>query len=187
MAKFSLAKRGITFKMEGAEQLARMFNELPEKFSKKVLIVTLRKGGGIINAEIKKEVPSKIKGVSAALSVGVIDRDETPSVIAGFFRNRRYFSNKTGAKRRVDLLQKGKRKFDAATIAYWFNYGTMANRSGTHRFRTPRRGPRSSASGGLKAELFFQKGVLAGFKKANESITKDFDNIFMKAFEKLNR
>jgi hypothetical protein len=132
-------------------------------------------------------VPSNIKGVKAALSVAIIGKEETPTVIAGFFRKKRYFSNKSGIKRKADLRSKGDKKFDAATIAYWFNYGTMANRSGAHAFRTPRKGPRKAAKGGIKPLLFFQKGTLAGFKKANESVTKDLDGRFMREFEKLER
>jgi hypothetical protein len=187
MARFILAKGGVKLEIEGADKLGQMFHDLPERFSKKVLIPVLRKGGNIINAEVKKQVPSNIKGVKAALSTAVIGKDETPGVVAGFFRRKRYFSNKTGVKRKADLRGKGDKKFDAATIAYWFNYGTMANRSGAHAFRTPRKGPRKSAKGGIRPLLFFQKGVLAGFKKANESVTKDLDLIFANEFEKLNR
>jgi Bacteriophage HK97-gp10, putative tail-component len=184
MAKLGMNNYQISFEMEGADKLAQMFNELPDNFSNKVMRTILRKGAAIINGEIKKATPSCIKGVDMALDMANLGGAETPTIVTGFFRNKRYFSNKVGKKRKKDLASKDV-KFDAATIAYWFNYGTMANRSGQYQFATPRKGPRKNAAGGIRPTYFFQEGVVNGFKKANESVTKDFDDIFSKAFAKL--
>jgi hypothetical protein len=185
MARFAWKGYGLTLEIQGADKLAKMFKDLPDKFSTKVLLKTLRKGGSIVNAEIKKHIPANIKGIAASLDMSKIETDESPAIIAGFFRSRKYFSNKTGKRRKADLRQKGDNKFDAATIAYWFNYGTLANRTSVYRFRTPRKARTASRRGGIEAQLFFQKGAAAALKPANDLITKEFDGIFQTEFDKL--
>jgi hypothetical protein len=187
MAVFKWKGYDLSLELQGFDKLAQMFKDLPGRFSNKVLLKTLRKGGSIVNREIKKQIPATIKGVAGALSIASLDDKDNPAIIAGFFRRQRYFSNKTGLKRRADLKQKGKAKLDAATIAYWFNYGTMANRTGVYRFRTPRKSRTANRTGGIPAHLFFQKGAVAALKPANELVMKEFDGIFQKEFDKLDK
>lgn len=184
MAVFKFQKYDMILEMQGFDKLAQMFRELPEKFSNRVLLKTLRKGGLIVNAEIKKQIPGKIKGVAGSLGMSTLNDQNSPAMIAGFFRKQRYFSNKTGKKRKAALRNKGDKKMDAATIAYWFNYGTLGGRTGVYRFRRPagRRGGK-----GIDAELFLQKGMVAALKPANDLVLKEFDGIFEKEFEKLNK
>jgi hypothetical protein len=187
MAVYKWKGYELNLELQGFDKLAQMFKTLPEKFSNKVIIKTLRKGGTLVNNEIKKQIPGNIKGIAGALNTAALDNKDNPAIIAGFFRRQRYFSNKTGKKRKADLKQKGSAKMDAATIAYWFNYGTMSNRTGVYRFRTPRKAKTAGHKGGIRAQLFFQKGTAAALKPANEVVTKELDNIFQKEFEKLNK
>ena len=184
MAVFKFKKYDMILEMQGFDKLASMFKELPDRFSNSVLLKTLRKGGRLVNAQIKKQVPGTIKGIAGALSLASLNDKENPAIIAGFFRRQRFFSNKTGARRKADLRHKGDKRLDAATIAYWFNYGTLAGRTGVYRFR---RQAGTGGGKGIEAQLFLQKAMVTALKPVNDMVTKEFDEIFQKEFDKLNK
>lgn len=168
-------KSEVTIDIIGADKLASMFRGLSVRFRKKVVVSTLRKGAQKIKSAIAKKVPARIKGINRALMIRAGGSAYNPNVKVGYFAKERYFN------------KAAKKKQDAAFVAYWFNYGTMANRSNNRRFKTPRRKKSAHKKGGIRPMYFFENGVREGMPKAEETIIKEFDGIFKKEFEKLNR
>lgn len=156
--------------IEGIGELHSFLQNHTKELDKSVL-QSLTKGGNILKAEFKNQMPSalskfgvtlKVKGLKAAI----------PTVLVGFFGRMVNYVNRRGVN------------WDAFMLVYWANYGTMANRDRTHIFQKARRSKSINKKGGIIPMRFFDKSVDLSFGRAIETAANDINNTIDKLADK---
>ena len=130
------------FVLEGADRMIRIFREFPEEGFNKPVMDGFRKAALPVKKAIIAGIPSEIAEVKKAVKVKSNMRLLVTSV--GFFRNAGVYVNRRGIK------------WDPFQLAYWFNYGTYANRSPYHQFVRERSRLTRDRKGGIKPDLFVE-------------------------------
>lgn len=153
-------------------QVRAFFADMPNKIGSKAMVSIMRKGATAINGEIRKAMPGNIKKFKSALGAKVMRRSDPPGITAGFMGRKIQYVNRTG------------QRWDAFTLAYWHNYGTMANRDPSHEFSKARRPISAKRKGGIRPLHFFEKGVEAGTPTAEKKMLENADQIVIKTASK---
>jgi hypothetical protein len=158
---------GANFTIEGTENLKKIFAQLPENGFKKPVNIAFRKAGKPIADAMKANLPASMAGLKKIIKTKIY-RSELPMAATGPFRKGVEYVNSRGVK------------WNPYMLLYWLNYGTMANRSSTHRFVRARDKATSARHGGIKPGLFME----AAIDQAMPQAQKIFETEFQKEFEK---
>jgi|WetSurSiteA1Bulk_404760.scaffolds.fasta_scaffold11376_1 hypothetical protein len=135
---------GANFTLEGDENLKRMFSEFPEFAYRKSVKAGFRKAAEPFKRAVISNIPPNIKPIRKAVKVKP-GKGKSLTLAVGIFSGAGVYRNSRG------------QNWDPFQIAYWHNYGTMANRDQFHRFTTPRRKKTSGRMGGIKPLRFVEK------------------------------
>jgi hypothetical protein len=134
--------------LQGSENLKRMLDEFPDGGFKKPVTNAFRKAAEPVRKAMISSLPSNLSQMKRIVKAKPGKKGKNPSMAVGFFFNEGLFRNKKG------------KHFDAYTILFWHNYGTLdwrANRF--YNFRTPvRRKTKAGTMAGIRPGLFAEKG-----------------------------
>lgn len=123
-------------KFDGTESLEQIFEQLPDKYAKKPMVSTFRKGARVFTRTLRRNTPKETGETRKAIGVKVGKGSRNLSIAVGF-RGGKYYSN--------------------YMKAYWQNYGTLANRAGSHSFQRGRRTISSNWKGGIRPKFFVER------------------------------
>jgi hypothetical protein len=135
---------GANFTLEGDENLKRMFSEFEQEAYRKPVIRCFKKAALPAKKAMIAAVPESLSPIKKIIRIKAFPKDM--SLWVGAFKRQGVYVNKAN------------QKWDPFQLAYWHNYGTMANRDPSHRFASPRRNKTSSRMGGIKPLRFIEKG-----------------------------
>lgn len=158
---------GANFTIDGTENLKRIFADLPVKGYRQPVIAAFRKSGKPIADAMKAHLPASLSGLKKIIKTKIYKSD-SPLAATGPFRKGVEYVNSRGVK------------WNPYMLLYWMNYGTLANRSSTHRFVKARGSKSSGRLGGIKPGLFMEAAIDSAMPQA----AKVFETEFQKEFEK---
>ena len=159
----------IEIELTGHEQLMEIFEKLPEKWGKKPIMATLRKGATSVRKQIKQNFPSQIKQLEKAVN---IKAGRGLSLSVGVFGKKGYVTLRDG------------RDYDVYFPIYWFNYGTYARRDGSHRFQRARKSITVKRSGGIHPANFIERSWEQSRSQAEQIINSELQNETVKFLKK---
>jgi len=145
------------FQLEGADSLVAIFREYPEKGYRRPIIAAFRKAAEPVKRAMIRNLPGNLRGLRKAVK---IKPGRGLSLAVGIFARQGVYRNSRG----VD--------FDPYNIAYWHNYGTMANRDPEHNFSKPRSRKTANRRGGIKPLRFVEKGWEESKNEAQNAFEK---------------
>lgn len=163
------SKEPVVIELTGTEQLTEIFEKLPEKWGKKPIVATLRKGANSVRKQIRQNFPSEISPLIK--SVG-IKAGKGISLSVGVLGKKGFVTLKDG------------RDYDVYFPIYWFNYGTYANRDSGHQFKKARKSVSANRGGGIRAQLFIEKSWEQSQKQAEQIINDELQNETVKFLKK---
>lgn len=159
----------VVIELSGEEQLFEIFEKLPEKWGKKPIMATLRKGANSVRKQIKQNFPPELKSMVRAVGV----------------KAHRGISLSVGVlgKKGMATLKDG-RDYDVYFPIYWFNYGTYAERHSGHKFKFARKAKTANRRGGIKPQLFVEKSWEQSRGTAEQIINNELQNETVKFLKK---
>lgn len=157
---------GVTIEFNSAE-LEEFFTQLPVHLQKKAFLPALRKGGNEITKSIRRNLPPYLKKFKIAVSQKAL-KGSMPAILVGIFGRKATYINRRG------------QKWDPYMLLYWHNYGTLSNRSSSHKFQYSRRKVSADRRGGIRPLLFFEKSVNQSIGLAEDKIAESFQSEFDK-------
>lgn len=163
--------KSAAFAIDGTENLKTIFRDLPEKGYRQPVVKAFRKAAKPVADAMARNLPSSLKALKKIIKTKA-GKGKSITLSVGFTGGISKFVNKRG------------QNWDPYQLAYWFNYGTLANRFSGHSFKTPRRRKTSSYQGGIKAGLFVERAVDESMPAAQKIFETEFDKEITKFFEK---
>lgn len=163
------SKEPVVIELTGEEQLMEIFEKLPEKWGKKPIVATLRKGANSVRKQIKANFSTQISPLVKAVS---IKAGRGISLSVGVFGKKGYVTLKDG------------KDYDVYFPIYWFNYGTYSERTGEHIFKYSRKSKSANRYGGIRAQLFIEKSWEQSKKTAEQIINNELENETVKFLKK---
>jgi hypothetical protein len=163
------SREPVVIELTGEEQLNEIFEKLPEKWGKKPVLSTFRKGANAVRKQIRANFPQQIKSLSPAVG---IKAGRGISLKVGIFGKKGYVRLKDG------------KDYDVYFPIYWFNYGTYAERASEHTFKQSRKSKSANRSGGITAQLFVEKSWEQTKKQAEQIINDELKNETLKFLKK---
>lgn len=148
---------------KGVTSLEQIFEKLPDKYAKKPIVSTFRKGAREFTKELRKNTPKASGETRKGIGVKAGRGSRNLSISAGF---------RTG------------KYMPAWNKAYWLNYGTMANRDPSHSFKRARRTISADWSGGIKPHKFVEKSWTSTADKVQSIIENELENETVKFLKK---
>jgi len=153
----------VSITIEGDKELASKFDNLSKAASKKVVLVAFRKTSAIFTRALRSAMPAGLKKSVGTKAL----KGEDATLVAGVMSNKKYKSGKGS-------------ELDAWTVAYWLEFGTMANRSTGHTFVRPRRRKSANWKGGIVG-----KGTVnSAWEQTQGTIEKETGAILQTEIEK---
>lgn len=153
------------------ERVKSFFNDLPEKVGDNGIISMLRNGVTPLNGAIRAALPGHLKKFKSTLGAQRL-KTRKPILSVGIYDRKLRFSNKRGVI------------WDAFTILYWHNYGTLSNRASGHNFAESRKGKTAAFKGGIRPLQFFESGANVGLPKAETKIMENAGQVLDKVAKK---
>lgn len=161
----------IAVKIEGIDELGSFLQNHTKELDKSV-VGSLTKGSRVITKEIVSLMPGNLQKFKPVVTTKKLTASKNPTVLVGVFGRKMYFVNARGVK------------WDAFMPVYWANYGTMANRDGSHAFQSSRRAKSKNKIGGIKPLNFFEKAVSNSMDSALNAAADDINNIIGQVADK---
>jgi hypothetical protein len=158
---------GADFKLDGFENIVKIFREMPDDGYRKPVIAAFRKAAIPIKQAMIKNLPSSLSPLKKALKIQP-GKGKSMTLSVGFFGRQGFYRNSKG------------QMWDLYMLLYWHNYGTLANRSAAHSFQNPRRKPSLNWKGGIKAGMFVDRAVEESISEAQ----KIFESAYLIEHEK---
>lgn len=162
---------GANFTLEGSENLKTIFRELPEKGYRQPVIAAFRKAAKPVANAMASNLPKSLSNLKKIIKTKP-GRGKSMTLSVGFTGGIAKFTNSRG------------QTWDPYQLAYWPNYGTLANRFAQHSFKTPRRKKTANWQGGIKPGLFVERAVDQSMPEAQKVFESEFDKEITKFFEK---
>ncbi len=164
------SREPVVVELTGEEQLLEIFEKLPERWGKKPILATLRKGANSVRKQIKQNFPPELKSMVRAVGVKA---------------ERKAIALKVGvlSKKGMVTLKDG-RDYDVFFPIYWFNYGTYAERASGHNFKKGRKSVSANRRGGIKAGLFIEKSWEQSRQTAENIINTELETETVKFLKK---
>lgn len=159
------------FSLTGDKELLKIFKEFPENGYRKPIMSSFRKAAVPVRKAMIAGLPASIKPMKKAIKA-VPYKSKEPELGVGAFKKGMMYQNSRG------------QNWNPYMLIYWFNYGTLANRSSSHSFLTARRKASSSWKGGIKAGLFMEKAWESSKAEAQKIFEETVDKEITKFFEK---
>jgi hypothetical protein len=160
-----------SFTVEGMENLQRIFREFPENGYRKPVIAAFRKAAEPVKRAMIANLPGNLKSLRKAIKIKP-GKGKSMTLAVGIYARQGVFRNSRG------------QDWDPYQIAYWHNYGTLANRYSQHSFVTPRRKTTARFKGGIKPLLFVEKAWEESKGQAQKEFEKKADEEITKFLEK---
>lgn len=136
--------KGAGFTLEGHNELKQIFRDFPEYGYRKPVMAAFRKAAKPVVSAMASNLPSELKKMKKILKT-TAGKGKSLTMSVGFKGGLGMYQNRRG------------QMWDPWQLIYWFNYGTLSNRLGTHDFKTPRKSKSSGRKGGIKPGLFVEK------------------------------
>lgn len=160
----------VTFEFDkNNPDIEKIFQQLPMEFVKAPIQSTFRTAVKPFIDEAQKNVPEKMKSISSAIGV---KNNKTASILAGVRLKRMYV-----------MLRDG-RNYDAYYPLYWKNYGTLDKRDPLHKFDKARRRKSVNWKGGINAGRFMETSWETTKDKVGQLISKTLAKRVVKFLEK---
>ncbi len=150
--------------IQGIDQLTDFLTEHPKELNK-TAIQSLMKGSNVLKKEIVNQMPASIKALKPIVASKALTNSDNPNILVGIFGKRMFYVNRRG------------KKWDAFYLAYWQNYGTLANRDPGHLFIKGRRKVSQSWRGGIRPNRFFDRAIDSSFESALSVAEQDLNKI----------
>ena len=150
--------------ISGIDELTEFLKEHPKELNKSA-IQSLTKGSAVLKKSIISMMPSNIRMFKPIVASKQLGKEDNPTLLVGIFGKKLFYSNKRGLK------------MDAFYLAYWNNYGTLANRDSSHAFVFGRRKKSVSKTGGIRPSRFFDRAVDASMEAALNVASDDLNNV----------
>lgn len=147
------------FVLLGSENLQRIFRDFPEKGYRKPVIAAFRKAAEPVKKAMISNLPPSLRALRKAIKVKP-GKGRSLTLAVGIYANAGVYRNSRG------------QDWDPYQIAYWHNYGTLANRDSQHSFVTPRRKKTVSWQGGIKPLRFMEKAWEESKVRAQQEFEK---------------
>lgn len=157
-----MAKRGI-IEFTGEEELIEMLAKFPGAINKKIIISVFRKAAKPFLKQLKQNAPGSTK---TAIGSKTGKSKEYPNIAFGFI-------GKKGKK-----YQTGRgSEIPAYMVAYFNNYGTLANRDKSHTFLNARRRKTANWRGGIVSQKFAEQAWETTEEQCKEISNEDMKKI----------
>ena len=148
------------FTLVGAQETIKMFREFPEEGYRKAIAAGFKKAAIPVKKAIIAKIPGRIKKIKAAVKIKQSRRGLVLDV--GFWASAGMYRNSRG------------KDWDPYQLAYWFNYGTYANRLTSHRFVKPRLRETRDKRGGIMPDEFVERAIEYSLPIATETLQKEW-------------
>lgn len=159
------------FTLTGTENLRKIFQELPENGYRKPIIAAFRKAAKPVASAMANGLPSNLKGLKKIIKIKP-GKGKSMTLSVGFTGGINTYRNSRG------------QQWDPYQLAYWFNYGTLANRLSSHQFKSPRKKGSASRSGGIMPGQFVEAAWEQSKGEAQKIFETEVDKEITKFFEK---
>lgn len=149
------------YDIKGTQAIDEILKGLPQKYAKKPMIAAFRRGAREFTKVLRSNTPK--------------DTGETRKAI------------KVKAERGIGLkvgFTAAKGNMPGYLKAYWNNYGTLSNRSGSHNFQRPRKSKTSGWQGGIRAGGFVEDSWEQTKVKVEDTIEKELTTQTVKFLQK---
>lgn len=156
---------------EGMDNLKNIFRDFPENGYRKPVIAAFRKAANPVKKAMIANLPPFIKPIRKAIKVKA-GKGKSMTLSVGIYARQGVYRNHRG------------QDWDPYQIAYWHNYGTMANRDTSHTFKTPRRRTTAGYRGGIRPLRFVERAWEQSKSKAQSEFEKKVDEEIIKFLEK---
>jgi len=158
----------------GLAELKTIFEQFPENAYRKPLNAAFRKAAAPVKKAMTSALPPYLTPIKRAIKAKASRASKgEPSLAVGVFS-----SGETMYRNRRGQL------WNPWMLAYWHNYGTLANRSGSHRFATQRRKSSAGRSGGIQAGYFIEKAWTESQSAAQGTFDKNVSEEIEKFLQK---
>ena len=149
------------FEIIGADNIAKVFEQLPFRYGKKPVVAAFRKGAKPFVSVLRKNTPKQTGETRKSIKVKAL---RGAAITVGF----------SGAGSYLPGYIK----------AYWNNYGTLSNRDAGHRFTKARKSKSSSWQGGIKATGFMEKSWEETKNQVQDTIDTELETQTVKFLNK---
>ena len=149
------------FDIKGTDSIEKILQGLPQKYAKRPMVATFRKGARIFTKELRQNTPKATGETRKAIKVKA---QRGIGITAGFSGQSSYLPG--------------------YFKALWANYGTLENRDSSHTFSRARKAKTSSWSGGIKAQKFVERSWDNTKKQVQDTINKELKTETLKFLNK---
>jgi hypothetical protein len=163
-------KGSARFALDGAGRMIEILQEFPEQGMRKPILAGFRKAAIPVKKAMIDSIPSKISAVKKAIKIKSARRALVMNV--GVYAKSGFYVNRRGIK------------WDPYQLAYWFNYGTYANRSPGHQFVRERGRYTKDKPGGIRADLFIERALENSIDSAARELEVTWANEISKLCDK---
>jgi hypothetical protein len=146
------------YTIEGMENLQTILREFPEKGYRKPIIAAFRKAAEPVKKAMIANLPPNLKALKKALKVKP-GKGKSMTLAVGIYANQGVFRNSRG------------QDWDPYQIAYWHNYGTLANRDKSHSFVCGRKKKTAGYNGGIRPLRFMERA----WEQSKDQAQKEFE------------
>lgn len=159
------------FKLEGTENLKKIFAEFPEEGFRKPINAAFRKAGKPVQQAMISSLPNSLSGIRKAIKIKSY-KSELPLVAIGPFKKGVMYQNRRGIS------------WNPYMLLYWLNYGTLANRLSGHQFVKARGKKTAHYKGGIKPDQFIERAINSSLPEAGKIFGEEADKEIMKFLDK---
>jgi hypothetical protein len=161
----------MSFVLIGKEELDKIFRDFPEHGYRKPVIAAFRKAANPVKKEMASQLPGYLKPLKKVIKIKP-GKGKSMRLSVGFYSGQGMYRNRRG------------RDWDPYMLAYWHNYGTLANRDPSHSFKKPRRAGTAAFKGGIRPRRFVEIAWENSKGQAQKEFEKKFDEELTKFLEK---
>jgi hypothetical protein len=160
-----------TVTFEGMENLQRIFRDFPEKGYRKPVIAAFRKAAEPVKRAMISNLPGNLKPLRKAVKIKP-GKGRSLTLAVGIYARQGVYRNRKG------------QDWDPYQLAYWHNYGTLANRDPEHQFKTGRRKKTAGYRGGIRPMRFVERAWEESKGQAQKEFEVAVDKEITKWLEK---
>lgn len=160
------------FTLTGTENLQRIFSEFPERGYRQPINKAFKKAAVPVKKAIQSNMPSSLSALKKQVKIKSAGKSKEPMCFTGFFwGGNMLYRNRRG------------QTWNPYSLAYWHNYGTLANRDPQHAFSNVRKKITATRRGGIKPTRFMEKGWDQSRSKAEKIFEEEVNKEILKFFE----
>jgi hypothetical protein len=151
-------KGTVKYTLDGDGRMIEVFRKFADEGFYKPVKAGFRKAA----VPVRKAMIANIPGAISPIKKAVIIKQSRRALVTtvGVYAKQGVYVNRRG------------QHWDPWTLAYWFEYGTYANRSPLWHFLNPRRGRTRNRPGGIKPDFFIERGWESSKDQAASELEK---------------